>query len=59
MYLCLGNSRMESGDYEGAIQSFELARTQLRPDTSHALLVVSLVSFPTVIAQHIEMDLHI
>jgi len=45
---------MENGDYEGAIQSFERARTQLRPDTSQALSLISLVSFLTAILQHIE-----
>ena len=36
---------MESGDYEGAIKSFELARAQLRPFPSQSLFVVTLVNF--------------
>ncbi|KAF8547863.1 hypothetical protein OG21DRAFT_1449832 [Imleria badia] len=44
MHLLLGNSRMEDGDYKGAIQSFERARAQMRPHTSRALLVISLIS---------------
>jgi tetratricopeptide (TPR) repeat protein len=55
MYLLLGNLRMESGDYEGAIRSFERARAQIRPRTSRALLVVSLVSSLTAVLQRIEM----
>ena len=47
MYLLLGNSRMESSDYEGAIESFELARARLRPFSSQSLFVVALVSFLT------------
>ena len=47
MYLLLGNSHMESGDYEGAIRSFELARAQLRPFPSQSLFVVALVNFLT------------
>ena len=43
MYLLLGDSRMERSDYEGAIQSFERARAQMRSDGSRALSVVSLV----------------
>ena len=45
MYLLLGNSRMESRDYEGAIRSFERARAQMQPHPSRGLSVVSLVSF--------------
>ncbi|KAF8142122.1 hypothetical protein EV363DRAFT_1150633 [Boletus edulis] len=44
MHLLLGDSRMEIGDYEGAIRSFERARAQTRYQTSRALLVVSLIS---------------
>ena len=47
MYLLLGNSCMESSDYEGAIKSFELARAQLRPFPSQSLFVVALVNFLT------------
>ena len=43
MYLLLGNSRMENRDYEGAIQSFQRARAQMRPHPSRILSVVSLV----------------
>ena len=50
MYLLLGNSRMETRDYEGAIRSFEHARDQMRSHPSRALSVVSLVSsFPAVL----------
>jgi len=66
MHLLLGNSRMESGDYEGAIKSFECAiqsseraRTKLRPDANQALSVVSLVSCLMVILQRIETDRHV
>jgi hypothetical protein len=44
MHLILGNSRIETGDYNGAIQLFERARAQTRYHTSQALSVVSLVS---------------
>jgi hypothetical protein len=55
MYLLLGNSQMEHSDYEGAIQSFERARAQIRPHASQALSVVSLVGSLTVLLQHTEM----
>ena len=45
MYLLLGNFQMERSDYDGAIQSFEHARAQMRHDEGRPLLVVSLVSF--------------
>ena len=45
MYLLLGNSRLESGDYIGAIQLFERARVQTRYHASPGLSMVSLVSF--------------
>ena len=54
MYLLLGNSHMETGDYKGAIQLFERARAQTRPHTSQALSVVSLVSFLMAILHRIE-----
>lgn len=44
MDLHLGNLLMEGGDHNGAIQSFERARTQMRSHTSQELSVVSLVS---------------
>ncbi|KAF8555025.1 TPR-like protein [Imleria badia] len=44
MYLLLGNSQMETSDYEGAIQSFERGRAQMRHHTSRTLIVVSLIS---------------
>ncbi|KAH0838774.1 hypothetical protein J3R83DRAFT_7149 [Lanmaoa asiatica] len=44
MYLLLGNSQMESGDYEGAIQSFLRARAHPRDHTGRLLLMISLVS---------------
>jgi hypothetical protein len=55
MYLLLGNLRMKSRDYEGAIRLFERARAQMRPHASRGLLVVSLVSSLTAILQRIEM----
>lgn len=54
MYLLLGNSHMETGDYESAIQSFEHARTHMRHRTSRTLFVVSLVSVLTGKVQCIE-----
>lgn len=45
MCLLLGNLRMENNDYNGAIQLFKHARSQLRDHTSRVLLAVSLVSF--------------
>ena len=45
MHLLVGNSRMESTDYEGAIKSFGHARAQMRHHTSRALLLISLVNF--------------
>ena len=45
MYLFLGNSRLESGDYNDAIQLFGRARAPTRYHTGRALSVVSLVSF--------------
>ena len=54
MYLLLGNFQMERGDYEGALQSFEHARVQVRPYGGQPLLVVSLVSFPIGLLQRIE-----
>ena len=47
MYLLLGNLRMESSDYEGAIKSFELAQAKLRPFVGESLFVVALVNFLT------------
>ena len=45
---------MESGDYADAIQLFERARAQMRPHTSQALLLISLVSFQMAILQRIQ-----
>ena len=45
MYLLLGNSHMESSDYESAVRSFGLAQAQLRPFPSQPLFVVALVNF--------------
>ena len=47
---------MERSDYEGAIQSFEHARTQIRHDGGRLLLVLSLVSFLMGVLQRIEID---
>ncbi|KAF8439815.1 hypothetical protein L210DRAFT_3540401 [Boletus edulis BED1] len=43
MYLLLGNSRMECGDYEGAIDAFEHARARMRHCGSQLLLTISLI----------------
>ena len=45
MHLLLGNSHMESRDYNSAVRSFERAQAQMRPHTSPELLQLSLVSF--------------
>ena len=56
MYLLLGDSRMGSGDYEGAIQRFERAQARMRPHhPSQALSVVSLVSSFMAILQRAEV----
>ena len=55
MYLLLGNSYLELGNFICAIQSFERAQTQMRPHTSRALLVVSLVRLPAVISRRVEI----
>ena len=44
MGLLLGNSRMERGDFNGAIQLFQRGRDQIRSYTSQTLLMISLVS---------------
>ena len=54
MYLLLGNSRIESCDYEGVIRLFEHARAQMQPHLGQGLSMVSLVSFLMAIFQHIE-----
>jgi hypothetical protein len=46
---------MERCDYEGAVQSFEHARAQLRPFGDLPLLVVSLVSLLMGVLQRIEI----
>ena len=56
MYLLLGNSHMESSDYEGAIQSFEHAQAQMPHHASRLLLLVSLVSFVTVVLHLIKIS---
>lgn len=53
MYLVLGISHMESGDCETAIRLFRNARARMRPHTSQALLVISLVSLLAIL-QRIE-----
>ena len=45
---------MESRDYMGAIRSLERARAQMRPYSSQALSVISLVSFPMAIPHCVE-----
>ncbi|KAF8555612.1 hypothetical protein OG21DRAFT_1483751 [Imleria badia] len=44
MYLLLGNPCMENGDYNGAIQSFERAQSQMRYYVGPELSTISLVS---------------
>ncbi|KAF8547486.1 hypothetical protein OG21DRAFT_1450227 [Imleria badia] len=44
MYLLLGNSQMEAGDFKGSIQSLEYARAQMQHHTSEPLFVLSLIS---------------
>ncbi|KAF8122511.1 hypothetical protein EV363DRAFT_1360163, partial [Boletus edulis] len=44
MYLLLGNSQMESNDYEAAIQSFECARAQIRDHVGRPFFVISLIT---------------
>jgi hypothetical protein len=58
MHLLHGNSRVENGNHDGAIRSFKRARAQLRPHTSRALSMISLVSFLVATLQRIEIDLH-
>lgn len=55
MHLLVGDSRMESNDYHGAIESFEHARTQMRHHTSQALLMISLVSVSMSISQRVKI----
>ncbi|KAF8439723.1 hypothetical protein L210DRAFT_3504191 [Boletus edulis BED1] len=43
MYLLIGNSRMECGEYGGAIESFELAQAKMRDHGSQLLLIISLI----------------
>lgn len=44
MFLQVGKSHIENGEYQDAVQWFERARTRMRPHGSRALLLVSLVS---------------
>jgi hypothetical protein len=52
MYLLLGSSHMETNDYEGAVQSFERARAQMRPCVGPHLSAISLVSVLLTVSQH-------
>jgi hypothetical protein len=45
---------MDRSNYEGAIESFEHARAQMRHDGGRLLLVISLVSFLMGVLQCIE-----
>jgi len=54
MHLLLGNSHMESGDYESAIRSFECARALMRPYSSEVLSVISLVGLLMAIPHCVE-----
>ena len=47
MYLLLGNSHWKSGDYEGAIQSFQCAVARVQHYRGEPLFIISLVSFLT------------
>ncbi|KAF8436838.1 hypothetical protein L210DRAFT_3631882 [Boletus edulis BED1] len=44
MYLLLGNSQMECGDHDGAIQSFERAQAQMRDYLEPPLFAISLIT---------------
>ncbi|KAF8129810.1 hypothetical protein EV363DRAFT_1417516 [Boletus edulis] len=44
MYLLLGGSQMDCGDYERAIQSFDCARAQMPDDIGQPLFVISLIT---------------
>ncbi|KAF8436010.1 hypothetical protein L210DRAFT_3549851 [Boletus edulis BED1] len=44
MYLLLGNSQMECGDHDGAIQSFECARVQNRDYLGPPFSAISLIT---------------
>jgi len=55
MCLLFGNSQLESDDSEGAIQSFERARVDMRYGSSWPFLMVSLVSFFSDILQRTEI----
>ena len=59
MHLLLGNSHIESGDYNSAVRSFEHARAQMRPHTSPELLQVSLVSLLPTIQQCTKFDCYL
>lgn len=59
MHFLLGSSRMESGDYTGAVRSFESARAQMRIHKCEVLSLVSLVSFLPTISQCIAIDLYV
>ena len=56
MHLLLGNSHMESRDYDTAVRSFERAQAQVRPHTSAELLQLALVSFLPIIQHYTETD---
>ncbi|KAF8436821.1 hypothetical protein L210DRAFT_3547707 [Boletus edulis BED1] len=44
MYLLLGNSQMECGDHDGAIQSFERAQAQMRDYPGPPFSAISLIT---------------
>ena len=54
MHLLHGNSQVEGGDYERAIQSFERARDKLRDHKEGLPLIISLVSL--LLSRFIEID---
>ena len=51
MYLLVGNLLMERSDHDGAIQSLEHARAQLKHYGGRPLFVIPLVSFPMAIVR--------
>ena len=58
MYLLLGNLHMESGDYKGAIHSFERAQAQMRTYVVLPLFPITLVSFLLIFWRHVDNGQH-
>lgn len=55
MYLVFGNVHLKNGDYEGAMQLFARAQTQVQRSRAQPPLVVSLVSFITSVSRRIKI----